>query len=340
MNMDNDLLTDAAGHLLAQECTAEIVRDIEGGNHDRARALWGHIEDAGFADALVAEEHGGAGLGLAQVAGMLSRCGAHAFPLPLADTLIGRALLARAGHTRQSGTLALARGRLLDDGSVHAVLHGGRVADSALIQVDEAWHVLPLPSSERQAHAFILDCAARWGVGQVNDAGRLRLSLPDGLDLHVLRAPLLAAQMSGAMGAVLERTLEYANDRQQFGRPIGKFQAVQHQLAVMSEHVFAARMAAQLGCVSPTPFPTRLQAAIAKARCNEAARAAIETAHAVHGAIGITDELDLHLLTRRLQAWRQSAGSESYWHTVAGEALLAHPGLTLDLLRSLPGTVH
>jgi len=333
--MDNDLLTDAASHLLAQECTAGIVRDIEGGNRDSARALWGHIEDAGFADALVDEAYGGAGLGLAHIAGLLSRCGAHAFPLPLADTLIGRALLAHAGHARPSGTLALAKGRLLDDGSVHAVVDGGWIADSALVQLGEAWHVLALHAARRQAHAFILDCTARWEASLVNDARSMVISLPDDLDLHVLRAPLLAAQMSGAMGAILERTLEYANNRQQFGRPIGKFQAVQNQLAVMSEHVFAARMAAQLGCVSSTPFPTRLQAAIAKARCSEAALAAIETSHAVHGAIGITDELDLHLFTRRLQAWRQSSGSESYWHIKAGEALFAHQGLTLDLLRSV-----
>src|SRR6218665_953701 len=57
--------------------------------------------------------------------------------------------------------------------------------------------------------------------------------------------------------------------------------------------------------------------------------------HAIHGAIGFTQECDLHLFPRRLHAWRQTAGSESFWHAVAGAALVdQHQGLTLDLLRA------
>lgn len=70
-------------------------------------------------------------------------------------------------------------------------------------------------------------------------------------------------------------------------------------------------------------------------RCSEAALAVAELAHAIHGAIGFTEEYDLQLFTRRLHAWRQTAGSESYWHDVAGQALLAHTGLTLDLVRGI-----
>ncbi|PTN43242.1 acyl-CoA dehydrogenase, partial [Achromobacter xylosoxidans] len=81
--------------------------------------------------------------------------------------------------------------------------------------------------------------------------------------------------------------------------------------------------------------PDRLRVAVAKARCSEAALVVSELAHAVHGAIGFTEEYDLQLYTRRLHAWRQTAGSEAYWHDVAGEALLAHAGLTLDLVRTI-----
>jgi len=155
------------------------------------------------------------------------------------------------------------------------------------------------------------------------------------LDVRTLQAAVVAAQMAGALKAVFDRTLQYANERQQFGRPIGKFQAIQHQLAVMSEHVFAARMAAQLGCSGAGVIPDRLRVATAKARCSEAALVVSELAHAIHGAIGFTAEYDLQLFTRRLHAWRQTAGSEAYWHGVAGEALLAHHGLTLDIVRRI-----
>ena len=75
--------------------------------------------------------------------------------------------------------------------------------------------------------------------------------------------------------------------------------------------------------------------ATAKARCSEAALVVSELAHAIHGAIGFTAEYDLQLYTRRLHAWRQAAGSESYWHDVAGSALLEHQGLTLDMVRRI-----
>ena len=98
-------------------------------------------------------------------------------------------------------------------------------------------------------------------------------------------------------------------------------------------------MAAQLGCsgagLAADRLPDRLRVATAKARCSEAALVVSELAHAIHGAIGFTAEYDLQLYTRRLHAWRQAAGSESYWHDVAGSALLEHQGLTLDMVRRI-----
>ena len=157
---------------------------------------------------------------------------------------------------------------------------------------------------------------------------------------RVTHACLLAAQMAGAMQRVLAMSLQYANDRQQFGKPLGKFQAIQHQLAVMAEQVFAADMAAQIGC-SPAAQsvgyawqPDPLRAAIAKARASEAAVEVSALAHSIHGAIGFTEAFDLQIFTRRLHTWRQAAGSESYWHKFLGEAMMRSPDSTLDLLRT------
>ena len=151
-----------------------------------------------------------------------------------------------------------------------------------------------------------------------------------------MTACLNAAQMAGAMQKVLEISLQYANDRQQFGRPLAKFQAIQHQLAVMAEHVMAARMAAQLGCQSATLQPQLMNVAVAKARANESAVEVAALAHSIFGAIGFTAEHDLQLYTRRLHAWRQSAGTESYWHKILGQAVLDAPApMSLSLLQSI-----
>lgn len=329
--MNDDLFADAARQLLADQCTPAVVRAIEAGGRaaPEAAALWEQLEATGLADALLSESDGGAGLGLVQAFGVLEQCGAHALPLPLGDTMAARALLARAGVARPAGSIALARGERLPGGGLRcALVRGGAVAAWVLAQASDGWHLLDVGQARVAPQALALDAALEW-------AAPAPVAVDAGADARSLQAAVLAPQMAGALAQVFQRTLQYANERQQFGRPIGKFQAIQHQLAVMSEHVFAARMAAQLGCQGVGGLPDRLRVATAKARCSEAALAVAELAHAIHGAIGFTAEYDLQLFTRRLHAWRQAAGSESYWHGVAGEELLAHPGLTLDLVRRI-----
>jgi acyl-CoA dehydrogenase len=187
-----------------------------------------------------------------------------------------------------------------------------------------------------QVAGFCLDAQLSWPQAAWDQAQQV----PGAHDLVTLQAALYAAQLAGALMAVFSRTLQYANDRQQFGKPIGKFQAIQHQLSLMSEHAFAARMAAQLGLYAEGPVPDRLRVAMAKARTSEAALEVAGLSHSIHGAIGFTREFDLQLYTRRLHAWRQAAGSESYWHDVMGQALLDSPEpLSLDLMRTLTDVV-
>ncbi len=334
--MDNDLFADVARQVLADQCTGAVVRAIEAGGRaaPEAAALWAQLEATGLADALLPESQGGAGLALSQVFGVLEQCGAHALPLPLGETMVARALLAAAGMDRPAGGIALARGERTHEGGLRcALVRGGRVAHAVLAQAGGAWHLLGVAGAQEAPQALALDAALAWTPAQLQAAPTVAVDAA--LDLRTLQAAVLAPQMAGAAMHVFQRTLQYANERQQFGRPIGKFQAIQHQLAVMSEHVSAARMAAQLGCSGAGVRPDRLRVATAKARCSEAALAVAEFAHAIHGAIGFTAEYDLQLFTRRLHAWRQAAGSESYWHDVAGQALLEHQGLTLDVVRRI-----
>lgn len=335
--MDSDLFADAARQVLADHCSPNVVRAIESGGRDapEARNLWAQLEATGLADALLSEDDGGAGLSLTQVFSVLEQCGAHALPLPLGETMVARSVLAQCGVMRPAGSIALTRGERMQDGSLRcAPVRSGQLAQSVLVQAGAQWHLLPVESAQSAPHALVLDASLNWSQDALHSAHVVPV---DGsLDVRTLQAAVVAAQMAGALKAVFERTLQYANERQQFGRPIGKFQAIQHQLAVMSEHVFAARMAAQLGCSGGQGvLPDRLRVATAKARCSEAALAVSEFAHAIHGAIGFTEEYDLQLFTRRLHAWRQTAGSEAYWHGVAGEALLQCQDRTLDVVRRI-----
>ncbi len=341
----DDLFSDAARQLLSEQCTPQVVRNIEAGQS--AQPLWHLIEASGFADALVDEAGGGAGLSLSAVYPVLELCGAFALPVLLAETMLARALLSQAQVNIPAGSIALGGAAQSANASASVVcdcVHGGRVADWVLVtrpgrlggnagDVSSVMSLLlPVSKATKSTSGFCLDAKLEWPQAVVSES----VQLPCNYDVKQLQACLYAAQLAGAMQAVFSRTLQYANDRTQFGRPIGKFQAIQHQLSVMAEHAFAARMAAQMGCRSSTFTPQRLCVAVAKARTSEAAVEVAALAHSIHGAIGFTQEFDLQLYTRRLHLWRQAGGSESYWYSVLGEALVdQHDGLALDLMRSV-----
>jgi acyl-CoA dehydrogenase len=127
-----------------------------------------------------------------------------------------------------------------------------------------------------------------------------------------------AAQIAGAMRSVLERTVEYANERAQFGRQIGKFQAVQQQLAVQAELTSASICAVDSAIAHLGTEQEWELIACAKVTTSESAGIAAKTAHAVHAAIGFTQEYPLQLSTRRLWSWRDEQGNEAEWSARLG----------------------
>lgn len=148
-----------------------------------------------------------------------------------------------------------------------------------------------------------------------------------------MRAVLLAAAISGAAERVMEMSAAYANERTQFGKAIGRQQAVQQQLAVMAEDCIAVRLAVELAAAN-FPGAASLKAAVAKSIASQVGARIANTAHAVHGAIGMSEEYDLQLFTRRLYRWRLQDGSETYWNAMIGEAALADDLGAVDWVRS------
>jgi len=136
-----------------------------------------------------------------------------------------------------------------------------------------------------------------------------------------LVAVLAAAEIFGAAARVLELSLAHAADRVQFGKPIGRQQAVQHNLAVMAEQVLMARIAAQMGCAGGLQ-PSLEIAASAKQVASVAALQVATLGHAIHGAIGITREHALHRFTSKLHRLRLAGGSESWWAEQLGKRAL------------------
>lgn len=144
-------------------------------------------------------------------------------------------------------------------------------------------------------------------------------------------ALLYAALIAGAAGRLLDMAVGYANERVQFGRPIGKQQALQQNLAVMAQDVVAVRLAVELS--ASKGWPDGAQAAVAKTVAAEAAPRIANTAHAVLGAIGISAEHDLNLYTRALHRWRLAGGGETRWSRKLGAEVLASTQPSVDWVR-------
>jgi len=305
--MDMSELIDPFARLIEDVCTPAAIREIEQGGD--SGPMWNAFLESGFLDALVAEQSGGAGLSLNDAAPLIALLGRHAVPLPVGDTMIARALLAAAGMEAPEGPIAIATG-------------AGAVPFAAV-----ASHIL-----SGTPDAPVLTPAKVEVTGVPHDGDAYVAGL-DGAALRPIAAVLRAQLIAGAAGRVMEMTVAYANERVQFGKPIGKQQAVQQQLSLLAEQAVAARIAAAIGARAGMQ-PKLADAAIAKHGASMAAGQVAAIAHAVHGAIGISEEYDLQLLTRRLHGWRLADGSEGYWAGVLGQLRLADPAKpTADFIR-------
>ena len=132
-----------------------------------------------------------------------------------------------------------------------------------------------------------------------------------------------SCQIAGALDAALALSVGYVNERQQFGRPLGKFQAVQQNLASFACEAAAANCAAMGAAQALDRGEAHFEIAAAKLRANRAVEIGTTVAHQVHGAIGFTQEYGLHPLTRRLWQWRSEFGNDAYWSRELGSKVVA-----------------
>lgn len=314
---------------------------------DRPSDLWAVLRDAGFDRALLPESRGGAGLGWSDAFGLLEIAGEHAAAVPLAEAMIGHWLADRAGvEDSELPTVAVSShsapvrlSRTGDDwrvdGSLPRVPWGRRCTHVAFVA--DTGSVPQLIILDRDAPGVSLtqghNLAAEPRDSLVLEGAQPRAVVPAPLDSGALLA-MVAIARSAMMAGAIERTLslavDYANLRVQFGRSIGKFQAIQQNIALLATQAAAARAAAEAGSeaiddwlagVGP-PLTRSIAALSAKIRTGEAAGQAAAIAHQVFGAIGFTEEHELHSFTKRLWSWRDECGNEAFWSLALGEHVL------------------
>ena len=338
MRDETRMLLESMSRLFEDHCTKAVIDAAETGAFPAA--LWQTVSETGVPLAAVA----GSEVEWSDLYAVLRVAGRYAAPIPLAETMLAAWIASSAGFTVSEQPMTI--------GPVHA---GDRLT---LERDGNGWRLFGrasrLPWGKRAERVVLLATdpdgntqvifgdgvpGAAPPTGGSNMAGEPRdtyefagaglsgnevAPAPAGIDhaaLYRRGALARAMMMAGAMERALDTAVTYAGERKQFGRPIGKFQAVQQNLAVMAGQVAAAGAAADAGVEALSiddPAKQEFLVAIAKTRVGDAATIASEIAHQVHGAIGFTKEYALQLGTRRLWSWRDEFGGDTEWAAKVG----------------------
>jgi acyl-CoA dehydrogenase len=325
---DIALIEDTTRRLITDGLTTAVSDAAEHGTW--AGELWEGLEAQGLLQPSAIAEGSDAAEGLEIEAAVLRAAAATAVPLPVAETALAGWLLTRHNLEIPTGVLSAAsfsaeEKLTLENGRVSGRLERVPWGRNAIGVVALAGGNLVLIDPKSGALTEGVNMAAE-PRDTIVFKGATPLAIGGSASAEQILArcaAVRAVQLAEAAARVLEISVEYAGQRKQFGKPIGGFQAIQHQLAAAAGEVASARVAARQAYLALATGRNEVFAcAIAKARANDAAGAVARIGHQVHGAIGFTQEYQLHRFTRRIQSWRGEFGASAFWNRRLGELVL------------------
>jgi len=340
LSKEQELLQDSVGRYLDRSAPLERVQRFVNDNEKRAADVWAGLCDLGVPGMLIAEEHGGIGLSLLDAALVAETFGSRVAPTPFVATvaMVPMAIAQAGSKIQQSRWLPkLATGSAIAGASVseavssrqgaHVRWDGSKLNGRALFVLDFEADVY-LVADERRA-LYLVEAAApglkRQSLATIDKTravGELVFDhvaaelLPGSSDPEVCARVIdagrimLAADTLGAAQSMLARAVAYSKQRVQFGRAIGSFQAVKHMCAQMAAELEPCRAMMWYAAYAFDAIAdeARLTACHTKAHLSEVGTYVARTSTEVHGGIGFTDELGLHLWFKRIGANRQLLG--------------------------------
>jgi alkylation response protein AidB-like acyl-CoA dehydrogenase len=333
-------LRDEARRFLAKECTSEHVREYIDDSSGWSRDLWKQIADLGWMALPFPEEYGGLGQSFLDLVLLLEELGAALAPVPFLSgvVLAGYPILRHGTDEQKAGWLPeIASGDRVAAAVLPTFEHD---VDTISIRANgnrltgERSHVLDAPAADLlvvAAHDGDLD---RWFVveegfevrpQQAYDRTRtLGVVSLDGVPAEPLEVPIahrylyfvvgVCAEMVGVAQRILDFTVEYTKERDQFGRPIGGFQAIKHKCAEMAVELEAARSATLYAAwaAETEADDADVAVSIAKSSCGDWLGHLAGEALQIHGGIGYTWEHDMHLYLRRMKSLEAMCGDAPY----------------------------
>ena len=329
------LLDQTVTRLFGDLVTKKVLAAAEQGVWPQQ--LWDAIVENGLTQPLVSEENGGVGASWRDTYVIIRAAGYFSAPVPLPETIAAGSLLSQSGIAVPEGPLSLAKAPkngldLAKDDQGNWRLDGclprvpwGRDVGYVIFSYEDLIVCAPVAGSEISKGSNV--------AGEPRDnlsfSNQTVEASPCSGTSDRNGALIRAAQIAGAAERALEEAVGYANERVQFGRAIGKFQAIQQNLAVMASETAAAGCAAEMAFQAADNGKAEFEIAAAKIRNGEAGDIVTATAHQVLGAIGFTREHHLNFVSRRIWSWRAEFGSASSWALKLGQATIERGGENL-----------
>jgi alkylation response protein AidB-like acyl-CoA dehydrogenase len=337
------LLRDSAREFFAGECDSGTVRRVMETDSAHDPALWSQLAAQGYTGIIFDEDHGGIGLGIVELVLLMEEAGRVLLPGPLFSTVaLAGAVIDACGSSEQTRRLlppicggeACATLALLDSGgswnpaAVQMTATNGRLTGEKLFVPDAAAATVILVVARDGVYVVKagspgvsiqpmsgMDLTRKMYAVSLQDVTAEKLANPCGLarGLHIA-ATALAAELVGGMQRTLDLTVDFAKTRKQFGKPIGQFQAVQHQCADMYLDTESSRSAVYYAAwaLQERAPDAAVAAAIAKIYASDASRAVGNRGIQVHGGMGFTWENDIHLYYRRAKASETMLGDATF----------------------------
>lgn len=349
MSDDLQLLTASATRIF------EDFTSLEFTNIAWNEALWSVLEEHGLTTLLSSEDPGNSDGNVRESAALLSVAGRFAANVPLNETLLASSVLRDVGMNVPAGPLTIC---FTTERSFQRDGDQWRLSTSCprVPWASEATYLIVLGrhiESELVAIVPLDLCVVSKGlnladeprddvvIGVTLDTNRVT-RIPHGTiqSIHLKGALFRAAMMAGASERAFELTLQYSNERKQFGRSISGFQVVQHRIARMAGEVIALRTACDAAAQHISRYPslstaTTVAVASAKTQAERTAGVVTRGAHQLHGAIGVTREHELRISTTRLWAWRDEWGNAAHWWNEIGSMVISGDLTAWETLTSL-----
>tara|TARA_B110000444_G_scaffold219913_1_gene220370 strand:+ start:671 stop:1735 length:1065 start_codon:yes stop_codon:yes gene_type:complete len=329
---------------ILEETVKRLFQDImaDGMPHTNDEAvfkdIWASVEELGITNLFLTEDNGGFSGDWKDAFPVLKKLGYHAVPLPIGETIIAKKILQKNDMVVPEAAISIGIANQINiqrnDNSEQWFFSGnvpstpwGKAAQSVLIQCrfnDNSYYVLLSTKNGSIDASDLNEADEPRDTFQFQNAPVIDLKMlsNDTDELYLSGALLRTCQAAGALEAALEMSIQHVQDREQFGRPLSKFQAIQHQLALLTEYTAVASCAAQSACYAYDKGDANFEIAAAKLRVNQTIGESTSIAHQVHGAIGFTQEHSLHHFSQRLWSWRSEFGNDRHWANYLGKEIV------------------